>query len=126
MNIHIERLTNLNRVMRHVEPDKLDMSNWVTCVVGQARSDPYFVNHFNIEFGKSLNGSPMTYLANYFGLESGQVQSLFLSSGYTGLGREPTPSDMIQKLEVILLQKRAAAPVVEETRDSINELVEAL
>jgi hypothetical protein len=123
MSKSIERLENLNRVMRHVDPTELDMSNWCGCAIGHARSDPYFVKHFNPEFGRCLGTAPMSFLAEYFGIEREQVGELFLSSGYIGLGRAAAPSDVVAKLEVILMAKRANEPAA-STKGRALEVVE--
>lgn len=121
MSQSIERLENLNRVMRHVDPaENFDMANWCNCAIGHARRDQYFIDNFNSDFGESLGHSPMAFIADYFGLAINQAQALFLSSDYHSLGRSPTPSDVVAKLEVVLLAKRADEPVVEGTRGLVE------
>lgn len=115
-SLHVERIENLNRVMRRVDPTALVMSNWANCVIGHAKRDEYFIKNFNSEFEKSLCNQPIFMLAEYFGIEREQAASLVLPSGYHDLDREPTPSDVVQKLEVILMAKRATA-AVEEARE---------
>lgn len=117
MDIHIERLEQLNRVMRGVDPGSLRMASWCGCAIGQARHDQYFAEHFNRDFEKNLSKHPMSFVADFFGIDHEQACQLFLSSGYHDLGREATPSDVVARIEVLLLAKRAAEPVVEETRE---------
>jgi hypothetical protein len=116
MDKSIERLEQLNRVLRHEERGNIQMGNWSSCAIGLARRDEYFVKDFNVGFEKSLTSSPLDFLNNYFSLNSEQSRSLFLASGYHDLGRQTTPSDVVSKIEVILMSKRAALPLIEESR----------
>jgi hypothetical protein len=101
------------------------MSNWCNCAVGHASRDQYFIDE-----GLTISGlgeSPMTAVAQFFGIESEQSYKLFLSSGYIGadvLGclppRLPAPADVIARLEVLLLEKRANEAAKEAGLSIIN------
>lgn len=111
MSSSIDRLENLIRVPRGVAPDELNMGGWCNCAVGHASRDQYFIDEGMTN--PELDETPMASVANFFGLTRDQSHATFLSSGYAGeefYGRLPTPADVIAKLQVMLMEKRAQEP----------------
>jgi hypothetical protein len=116
MSRSIDRLENLVRVLRTVESVWIDMSNWCTCAVGRASRDQYFIDEGLTIAGPG--GRPMVGIAEFFGITTEQSHATFLSSGYVGpavfgASGKPTPADVIAKLQVLLMEKRAAESALE-------------
>jgi hypothetical protein len=79
-------------------------------VRGRARDgDRYFI-YEGLSF-PALGGTPLDTLSKFFGIERDQAQAMFTASGYSGGvwrlgGPNPTPADVIAKVQVILMEKR--------------------
>jgi hypothetical protein len=109
MTKSIERLENLVRVLRGVDPAEFDMTNWCDCAIGHAVCDEYFIQQKlpRYQIGVSVTSN----IAEFFGIPVEQARRLFLPSGYIGdQGHMPTPDDVIARLQVLLIEQRANEP----------------
>jgi hypothetical protein len=120
MGNSIDRLSNLIRVLKNVPDDKFNIQCWWSdrtgcgCAIGHALHDKYFYKE-----GMRLDSHMISNMAEFFGITLDQSQSLFLGSGYQKAWADilsdsdckATPHDVIAKLRVILIEKRAHEPM---------------
>lgn len=110
MSNSIDRLGNLIRVLHGVDLDDFDMKNWCRCACGHAGRDQYFIDEV-------FEPGSIARAAEFFGITLHQSYELFTASSYIlDTGKLPTPADVIAKLQVLLMEKRAQEPAALDRR----------